>query len=110
MMIQTKYLVTATLLCSAALMAGTAVRADDTLIEHENSEATTVVPEDSTLESSEQGLEDAEPVAEAEILECPPGQFPSAFADVYPFHWAYQAINNLASPRMECFDLPEEYR
>ncbi len=37
---------------------------------------------------------------------CPPGQFPSAFPDVYPTDWAYQAVNRLASRAIECFDLP----
>lgn len=45
-----------------------------------------------------------------QALDCPPGQFASAFRDVYPFHWAYTAVNNLASERMQCFDLPEEFR
>ena len=39
---------------------------------------------------------------------CPPGQFPSAFPDVYPTDWAYQAVNRLASRAVECFDLPTE--
>jgi hypothetical protein len=50
------------------------------------------------------------PEAISQTLDCPPGQFPSAFRDVYPFHWAYTAVNNLASERMQCFDLPEEFR
>ncbi len=39
---------------------------------------------------------------------CPPGQFPSAFPDVYPTDWAYQAVNRLASRAVQCFDLPAE--
>lgn len=50
--------------------------------------------------------EAASEVADAESLDCPPGQFPSAFSDVPPFHWAYQAVSNLASRPMQCFDLP----
>ena len=39
-------------------------------------------------------------------LECPAGQFPSAFPDVLPEHWAYTAVNRLASLPMQCFDYP----
>lgn len=46
----------------------------------------------------------------ADVLACPPGQFPSAFRDVYPFHWAYTAVNSLASESMQCFDFPENDR
>ena len=38
---------------------------------------------------------------------CPPGQFASAFSDVYPTDWAYQAVSRLASRPIECFDLPD---
>ncbi|MEM8808683.1 MAG: hypothetical protein AAGF01_21925 [Cyanobacteria bacterium P01_G01_bin.38] len=38
---------------------------------------------------------------------CPPGQFASAFSDVYPTDWAYEAVNRLAGVAIECFDLPE---
>ncbi|MEL6385306.1 MAG: hypothetical protein AAFQ89_23145 [Cyanobacteria bacterium J06626_18] len=37
-------------------------------------------------------------------ISCPPGQFPSAKADVPPDHWAYTAVNRLASPPIECFE------
>ncbi len=37
-----------------------------------------------------------------------PGQFASAFPDVYPTDWAYQAVNRLASRPAQCFDLPPE--
>lgn len=50
------------------------------------------------------------PSAIADVLACPPGQFPSAFRDVYPFHWAYTAVNSLASESQQCFDFPENYR
>lgn len=43
--------------------------------------------------------------ARAEIT-CPPGQFPSAFSDVRPDHWAYEAVMQLASPEVQCF--PDE--
>lgn len=50
----------------------------------------------------------AQPEAELAqpIATCPPGQFPSAFSDVYPTDWAYQAVNRIASRPIECFDLP----
>ncbi|MDB9528195.1 hypothetical protein PN498_19540 [Oscillatoria sp. CS-180] len=55
--------------------------------------------------------EEFEPSADnTQTLNCPPGQFPSAFSDVLPFHWAYEAVNNLASVPMQCFDLPDNYR
>ena len=37
-------------------------------------------------------------------LSCPLGQFSSAFADVPPNHWAYTAVNRLASAPIECFE------
>ena len=36
---------------------------------------------------------------------CGPGQFVSAFPDVYPTDWAYQAVNRLSSRPAQCFDL-----
>lgn len=48
-----------------------------------------------------------EPVAQTQAT-CPTGQFPSAFPDVYPTDWAYQAVNRLASRTVQCFDLPVE--
>ncbi|MGF1512558.1 MAG: hypothetical protein ACFB5Z_02515 [Elainellaceae cyanobacterium] len=44
--------------------------------------------------------------ATAQLPTCPPGQFPSAFRDVLPTHWAYQAVLNLAAGPARCFDLP----
>ncbi|MEO1349510.1 MAG: hypothetical protein AAFW84_12015 [Cyanobacteria bacterium J06635_15] len=41
-------------------------------------------------------------------ITCPPGQFASAFSDVYPTDWAYEAVNRLASVPVQCFDLPTE--
>ena len=41
-------------------------------------------------------------------LACGPNQFPSAFSDVYPTDWAYQAVNRLASRSMECFNYPSD--
>ncbi|MEM9003623.1 MAG: hypothetical protein AAGE59_08870 [Cyanobacteria bacterium P01_F01_bin.86] len=40
-------------------------------------------------------------------VSCPPGQFPSAFADVLPNNWAYTAVNNVASVPITCFNFPE---
>ncbi|MGD1944182.1 MAG: hypothetical protein ACFB0G_23035 [Leptolyngbyaceae cyanobacterium] len=66
-------------------------------------EVETEVPTDAAIEA------EVESETEAEPLVCPPGQFASTFADVYPFHWAYDAVNELAAPPMQCFDWPEEY-
>ncbi|MGC1306490.1 MAG: hypothetical protein WA885_04615 [Phormidesmis sp.] len=49
-----------------------------------------------------------EPDATQIPVTCPPGQFASAFSDVYPTDWAYQAVNRLASRSIECFDLPTD--
>ncbi|NEQ42176.1 MAG: hypothetical protein F6K00_00875 [Leptolyngbya sp. SIOISBB] len=110
---QAKRFITAAALCTAGFLAGTVApaataplvsdRTSDILLAGEKPAAT-------TLPTPELDVEETTEVTEAEPLECPPGQFPSAFADVYPWEWAYEAINNLASPSMECFDLPEEVR
>lgn len=42
-----------------------------------------------------------------EVTACPSGQFPSAFSDVLPTHWAYAAVNSLADEPIQCFDWPE---
>lgn len=34
---------------------------------------------------------------------CPPGQFASAFSDVTPNDWAYEAVNRLAALEIRCF-------
>jgi hypothetical protein len=34
---------------------------------------------------------------------CPAGQFASAFPDVRPEHWAYEAVNRLAIGSIRCF-------
>jgi hypothetical protein len=63
-------------------------------------------------ERPSEATEEAVPVPlrdSAEPFTCPPGQFPSAFADVYPFHWAYAAVTNLTSEAVQCFDWPDEY-
>ncbi len=49
-----------------------------------------------------------EAVVGQEPAACLPGQFASAFPDVYPTDWAYQAVNRLASRPVQCFDLPPE--
>ena len=41
-------------------------------------------------------------------LTCPPGQFPSAFSDVFPTDWAYQAVIRLSSQPIECFSFPTD--
>jgi hypothetical protein len=42
------------------------------------------------------------------VATCPPGEFASAFSDVYPTDWAYQAVSQLASTPTQCFDLPNK--
>ena len=108
---QAKFLITAAALCTAGLLAGTGAKAETAPLAAESNPAdlpmSEVSPEAAT--TTPDAETDVTPeVAEGEPLVCPPGQFPSAFADVYPWEWAYQAINNLASPSMECFDLPED--
>ena len=108
---QAKFLITAAALCTAGLLTGTVARAETAPLAAESNPAdlptSEVSPEPGTTMPG--AAADTTPdVAEGEPLVCPPGQFPSAFADVYPWEWAYQAINNLASPSMECFDLPED--
>lgn len=63
-------------------------------------EAETIIP-DTTSQRSE-------PTIDPSQVTCPPGQFASAFSDVYPTDWAYQAVNNLASTPTQCFDLPNQ--
>jgi len=109
-MLQAKHLITAAALCTVGLLTGGAVQAEETLETYRLPEAAPEAATDVELPETATDAEATDEVAEAEPLECPPGQFPSAFADVYPFEWAYQAVNNLASPMMQCFDLPEEYR
>jgi len=41
-------------------------------------------------------------------ITCASGQFPSAFSDVLPTDWAYQAVIRLSSQPVECFDFPSE--
>ncbi|MEM7773121.1 MAG: hypothetical protein AAGA75_26590 [Cyanobacteria bacterium P01_E01_bin.6] len=51
-----------------------------------------------------------EPTAPSNLeqpLICPPGQFPSAFVDVFPTHWAYEAVHQLTSRPLQCFALSE---
>ncbi|MEO0408570.1 MAG: hypothetical protein AAF289_14580 [Cyanobacteria bacterium P01_A01_bin.135] len=75
---------------------------------------TVPVPETAPEASSEQP-ESAppEPAApgrsqQTQFPDCPPGQFASAFSDVLPTHWAYQAVLNLAATPIRCFDLPAD--
>lgn len=39
---------------------------------------------------------------------CPAGQFASAFPDVTPNDWAYEAVNRLAIGPMRCFPDPSQ--
>jgi hypothetical protein len=106
-----KFLLTAATLCTAGLLAGTVAKAETAPLAAENN--LTDLPSSAAIQDPVTTTPDMETdvtseVAEGEPLVCPPGQFPSAFSDVYPWEWAYQAINNLASPSMECFDLPAD--
>lgn len=67
-----------------------------------------------TIESAETTAETTTPATTSQLAEptvnpnqvtCPVGQFASAFSDVYPTDWAYQAVNNLASTPQQCFNL-----
>ena len=55
---------------------------------------------------SETTAQFSEPTSNPTQVTCPAGQFASAFSDVYPTDWAYQAVNNLAGGPTQCFDLP----
>lgn len=43
------------------------------------------------------------PVSQEAAPSCPAGQFASAFPDVPPDHWAYEAVNRLAATPIRCF-------
>ena len=106
---QAKFLITAAVLCTTALLTGSVARAETAPFAADHQLADLPSPEtapDSATTTPDAEAEATPEVAEGEPLVCPPGQFPSAFADVYPWESAYQAVNNLASPSMTCFDLP----
>jgi hypothetical protein len=42
-------------------------------------------------------------VSQQPAIACPPGQFASAFPDVTPNDWAYEAVNRLAALEIRCF-------
>ena len=108
---QAKFFIAAAALCTAGLLAGTVAKAETAPLATETSPTdlpTSEVAPEPLITTPDVETDAAPEVAEGEPLVCPPGQFPSAFSDVYPWEWAYQAINNLASPSMECFDLPED--
>ncbi|WP_088892311.1 hypothetical protein [Leptolyngbya ohadii] len=44
-----------------------------------------------------------QPLTQEPALSCPAGQFASAFPDVTPDHWAFEAVNRLASVPQRCF-------
>ena len=101
--------------CAVGMLWGSATTASEPAEAHQSiAEAATPAAETAPLPAAEPEVETESPAAneieaEAEPLVCPPGQFASTFADVYPFHWAYDAVNELAAPPMQCFDWPEEY-
>ena len=87
---------------SIAMMAG--------LLSSQISQAQTDAPTSSPANPTEEQTspvapEDNPPVhpTTPRDVSCPPGQFPSAFSDVPPDHWAYEAVIQLASPSIECF-------
>lgn len=45
------------------------------------------------------------PQTQETITTCGPGQFLSVFSDVRPDHWAYEAVNRIASGEPRCFPL-----
>lgn len=61
-----------------------------------------------TVETQTQPSSRPETTAGQTQITCPPGQFASAFSDVYPTDWAYEAVNRLASVPIQCFELPAE--
>ncbi len=71
----------------------------------ESVESTTVESTSETT-TSEATAQRSEPIGNPTQVTCPAGQFASAFSDVYPTDWAYQAVNNLAGRPAQCFDLP----
>lgn len=75
-----------------------AVTVESVTIESTESTAETVTPNTTSQRT--------EPTVNPSQVTCPAGQFASAFSDVYPTDWAYQAVNNLAGTPQQCFDLP----
>jgi hypothetical protein len=45
------------------------------------------------------------PLSQDATPACPPGQFASAFPDVTPSDWAYEAVNRLAALEIRCFPI-----
>lgn len=107
-MLQAKHLITTAGLCAAGFLISPVAQAETDPLATYSTPTAPAATTETALPSSQTAADDTAEVAEAEPLECPPGQFPSAFADVYPWEWAYQAVNNLASPSMTCFDLPAD--
>ena len=109
-MLQAKLFISAAAFCTAGFLVGTVAQAETMPLVSDRTSSPSLTSEDAVdtvLPAVDIDVEDTTEVA-AEPLECPPGQFPSAFSDVYPWDWAYEALNNLASPSMTCFDLPED--
>jgi hypothetical protein len=57
-----------------------------------------------------EGIEPAQEVESAQGVSasCPPNQFASAFSDVLPTDWAYEAVNRLAIGEVRCFPIPTQ--
>lgn len=85
------------------LIAATLLLAQSEALSQSSPEQTTPTPIEVPVENTQ-----PEPDNLEAPLVCGPNQFPSAFVDVYPTDWAYQAVNRLASKPAECFDYPPE--
>ncbi|MBD2460225.1 hypothetical protein H6G89_04130 [Oscillatoria sp. FACHB-1407] len=68
--------------------------------------ATTIPSDPNTRSPQAQPLQtQPSPSAQEPVATCPPGQFLSVFSDVRPDHWAYEAVNRIASGEPRCFPL-----
>ena len=88
-----------TLLAAALLLSGPTTLSQST---PEQMPAPIEVPVENNVQPETENLETP--------LACGPNQFPSAFSDVYPTDWAYQAVNRQSSRPIECFDFPRDER
>ncbi|HEY9881282.1 MAG TPA: hypothetical protein V6D29_22695 [Leptolyngbyaceae cyanobacterium] len=57
-------------------------------------------------EPTQPATEQREPAVAQGTPQCLPNQFLSPFSDVYPTDWAYEAVSQIASAPLQCFDLP----
>ncbi|MEM8501637.1 MAG: hypothetical protein AAF716_00615 [Cyanobacteria bacterium P01_D01_bin.1] len=66
------------------------------------------MPANVPVEDSQSEFNQIEPESDPASITCAPDQFPSAFSDVLPTDWAYQAVIRLSSRPIECFDYTAE--